>query len=87
MERHREQRAFLLKKDSNMTDYFAEVKEPLEPWVERIIDAALARHRMDCPVIERVTCLEIRFAALVGWMVGSGLVGGVAGGFLSKLLI
>jgi hypothetical protein len=70
-----------------MSENYNEIKEPLEPWVERIIDSALAKHRMDCPVLERVTRLEIRFAALVGWMIGSGLVGGFAGGFLSKIFV
>ena len=69
------------------------VSEPLEPWVERIIDRSLLRHQATCPVpnqiktvAERVQLVEIRFAYLVGYMVGSGVVGGAIGGFLSSKL-
>ena len=32
-----------------------EVTEPLEPWVERVIDRALLRHQQKCPLAIRVT--------------------------------
>ena len=60
------------------------VKEPLEPWLERIIDRALLKHAAQCPVRDRVTKLEIRVASFIAFMAGSGLLGGVTGAMLVK---
>ena len=60
-----------------------QITEPLEPWVERVIDRALLRHAQSCPLAPRVTRLEIRISALIGFMVGSGLLGGVTGAYLA----
>ena len=35
---------------------------------------------------ERVRCLETSFARLVGFMIGSGLLGGAAGAIVTKLI-
>jgi hypothetical protein len=50
----------------------------------------ILQHLALCPfanlkIEERVRSLETRFAALLGFMVGSGLLGGVAGAGLVKL--
>ena len=63
-----------------------EINVPLDEWVEKIIDHALAKHEKRCPLAGRVRSLEIRFATLVGYMIGSGLVGGAAGAVVAKML-
>lgn len=60
---------------------------PLDEWVETIIDRALEKHQNKCPLGPRVRVLEIRLAALIGYMVGSGIVGGAAGAGIAKLLL
>ena len=60
---------------------------PLEEWAEHLIDRALAKHRDQCPLYGRVRKLEIRFALLIGYMVGSGLVGGIVGALLSRIVV
>ena len=62
------------------------ITEPLEEWAEKLIDRALLKHEARCPVVGRVQRLEVRFAALLGYMVGSGLVGGVLGAGLIRLI-
>ncbi|MBN2559911.1 MAG: hypothetical protein JXQ75_03150 [Phycisphaerae bacterium] len=64
-----------------------QVTEPLPEWVERVIDRALYKHQSLCPVIVKVNKLELRFAALVGYMLGSGLVGGAAGAALMARIL
>ncbi|HOD84659.1 MAG TPA: hypothetical protein PKG77_24850 [Phycisphaerae bacterium] len=64
----------------------AEITMPLEQWTETVIDRALAKHAETCPVADRVRVLEIRVAALIGYMVGSGVVGGAAGAVIAKLM-
>jgi len=61
-----------------------EVTEPLEPWVERVIDRALLKHMQTCPVATRVMKIELRLSALIGFMVGSGLLGGAAGAMVYR---
>ncbi|HUX01406.1 MAG TPA: hypothetical protein VMY35_10555 [Phycisphaerae bacterium] len=61
------------------------ISEPLDEWVERVIDRALLKHAASCPVSHRVTKLELRFAVLVAFMLGSGVVGGAIGSLLSKV--
>ncbi|MCX5676445.1 MAG: hypothetical protein NTX87_15700 [Planctomycetota bacterium] len=63
-----------------------EVTEPLEPWVERVIDRALLKHMQTCPVALRVAKIEIRLSALVGFMLGSGLLGGAAGAMVCRAI-
>ena len=62
------------------------ISEPLPDWVERIIDSALTKHLQTCPVPERVRKLEVRLATLVGYMIGSGVVGGFTGAVVGKSL-
>ena len=62
------------------------ISEPLDEWVERVIDRALLKHAASCPVSHRVTKLELRFAAFIAFMLGSGLVGGAIGSLLSKVI-
>jgi len=51
----------------------------------------VAEHVSVCPftvlkIEERVRTVEMRFTTLVGFMAGSGLLGGVAGGAIFKAL-
>ena len=64
-----------------------QVTEPLPDWVERVIDRALYKHQSLCPVVVKVNRLELRFAALVGYMVGSGVIGGAAGAAVMARLL
>jgi len=53
----------------------------------RVID----RHTEQCPfslsrVEYRVRCLEISYGRLIGFLLGAGILGGTAGGIVSKLL-
>ena len=64
----------------------AHITVPLDNWVVEIVDLAVEKHLNRCPVRERVARLELKFATLVGCMIGSGLLGGVAGSVLSGLL-
>lgn len=52
---------------------------PMPEWADGLIRRALAEHINNCPVAPRVQRMEIKFAALVGYMVGSGFIGGMAG--------
>jgi hypothetical protein len=61
-----------------------EVIEPLEPWVERVIDRALLKHMQTCPLAARVLKIELRLSALIGFMLGSGLLGGAAGAMVYR---
>jgi len=63
-----------------------EIKLPLEPWVREIVKATVREHAANCPVAARVGKLEMRFSALIGFMIGSGTLGGVAGAFLTSIL-
>ncbi len=47
---------------------------------------ALTEYRANCPLEQRLRRVELRFAALVGFMTGSGFLGGFAGGMLANLL-
>jgi|6_EtaG_2_1085325.scaffolds.fasta_scaffold102114_2 hypothetical protein len=66
-----------------MTEVDTTISEPLPDWVERIVDHAFQRHLAECPLTDRVQKIEIRFAALVGYMVGSGLLGGLTGALIT----
>lgn len=53
--------------------------------------AAIDRHALACPfaasrVEYRVRCLEISYGRLMGFLLGSGILGGAAGGIAAKLL-
>ena len=59
--------------------------------IKEEIREALMQHNKDCPfnslLIEgRVRLVETRFSLLLGFMAGSGLLGGATGGLLIKLL-
>lgn len=60
--------------------------EPLADWVERVIDRALEKHINTCPLHARVHRLELRFASFIAFMIGTGVVGGLAGGMLTSWL-
>ena len=62
------------------------VSEPLEPWVERIITVTVLRHQEKCPVKDRVAKIELKLATLLGFMAGSGLLGGATGALVAKCL-
>lgn len=54
-------------------------------------NALIQSHLSWCPfsnlkIEERVRTMENRFGILIGFMMGSGLLGGAAGALLSKLL-
>lgn len=51
----------------------------------------VAEHEASCPfsklkIEERVRSVEMRFTTLIGFMAGSGVLGGVAGGAIFKAL-
>jgi hypothetical protein len=53
--------------------------------------AVILQHLSLCPfskleIEERVRRIENRFTLLIGFMLGSGLLGGIAGSLLSKLI-
>ena len=53
--------------------------------------AIIREHVLACPftslkIEERVRNIEMRFTTLIGFMAGSGLLGGVAGGAIFKAL-
>lgn len=58
--------------------------EPLEKWVERIIETTILKHQAKCPLPKRVEAVELRLAYLVGYMIGSGIIGGAGGAILAK---
>jgi hypothetical protein len=58
----------------------------IEKWVEEIIRRTVAEHMASCPNVARIQRIEVRFSSLVGFMFGSGTLGGVAGGLLAKLI-
>lgn len=60
--------------------------EDLEPWVERIIEKTIMKHQMQCPLFDRVRLVEMRFAYLLGYMVGAGVIGGAGGALVAKLI-
>jgi len=50
---------------------------------------ALEAHARECPARNletRVRRIELRFAALLGFMAGSGFLGGLAGGFVANAM-
>jgi len=69
-----------------MPDDTPTINVPLPDWADGLIDAALQRHAINCPLWDRVRKLEIRFAVLVAFMLGSGFVGGAIGSLLSKVI-
>jgi len=67
------------------------IKVPLDAWVREIAREAartvIIEHKQDChieQVEKRVGRLEIRFSLLIGFMAGSGVLGGVAGGLIAR---
>ena len=72
-----------------LTDYTREVVrmailEAHEDWAEM-----LKQHRKDCPIddtVKRIANQELRFATLLGWLAGAGVVGGVFGAGIAKLI-
>lgn len=70
-----------------------QVNVPLEEWVAAVAhkaaSVALEEHYQRCPVAEierRLRVVETRSAAIYGFMVGSGFLGGAAGALLSSIL-
>ena len=64
----------------------AKVSVPLDEWAENLIDRTFQKHLANCPMRPRVEKMEIHFYALVGYMIGSGLLGGGAGALIAKLI-
>ena len=63
--------------------------DELKTFVRMVVLEADAEHKKNCPAValeQRVRVIEIRFAALLGWMCGSGLMGGAVGAGLFKML-
>ena len=82
---------------SNMTPDDAPPFEIPDPYVtlrlvaKDEINKALIQHLALCPfskdqVPNRLRQMELKFATLVGFMVGSGIIGGTVGALLGKLL-
>ncbi len=71
----------------------AQIQVPLTDFVREVAKEAarevIEEHTRACPIVEvgrRVRMLEISFAKLLGFMVGSGLLGGGAGAVAAKLI-
>jgi len=69
-------------------DYIREVAMVAAERAARIV---IDEHAKNCrfnkdEYPKRIANLELRFAAFIGCMVGSGVIGGVASSFLTKLL-
>ena len=65
-----------------MQQYVDEVVRRVEETNRRLI----AEHEARCPAHTRIQRLEVRLGSLIGFMVGSGTLGGVAGGLIASLL-
>jgi len=63
-----------------------ELYKQLPPWAPLLVRAFIAEHSTTCPVRERVQRIEVRFGFLIGYMIGSGLIGGVAGSLIIKAI-
>ena len=70
-----------------------EIKVPLEDWVVQIAEktahCVFEQYRSQCPCDDhtrRLNKLEIRFTALVAFMAGSGVLGGLTGALFSKMV-
>ena len=70
-----------------------QITVPLGTWAEELIERALARHIASCPVAPRMLeverraeRIEVSFARLIGYMVGSGLLSGGAVVAIGKLV-
>ena len=51
--------------------------------------AVITEHLATCPIVktvERVQKLEVRVGTMIGFMVGSGLLGGISGSVINSLL-
>ena len=59
---------------------------PIEQWVEEIIRRTVAEHLSNCPNAERIQRLEVKWGTLLGFMAGSGTLGGLAGGIIVKMV-
>ena len=72
------------------------VREIVRETAWQVVNEALPKHKTECEATrlistikentKKVDELRMRFATLVGFMVGSGALGGVAGAIVSKLL-
>ena len=60
------------------------ITEPVDAWVERVIDRALLKHEKRCPLREPMARLQQRFAYVVGFVIGSGIIGGAVGAFAAR---
>jgi len=74
--------------------HIAEIKVPLNEFVMEIATKAawvvIDKHTSRCPIQtmdSRIRVLENRFNILIGAIIGSGVLGGVAGAVVQKLLI
>lgn len=62
------------------------IEVPIGTWVEDVIDRALQKHENRCPLRQRVEKLELKLGTLLGFMAGSGLLGGVVGGLITRAI-
>lgn len=65
------------------------ISVPLESWVRQIVTETTASHREWCSQHgpgARVAKLEISYNRLLGFMLGSGAIGGAAATFIGKII-
>lgn len=62
------------------------IETSLDDFLDLVVEKAIAKHIETCQVRKKVDKLELRFAAFVGFMLGSGLLGGAIGGYLVKVI-
>ena len=64
-----------------------EMTVTVKEFVRSIVHESMAAHVVECPVAAKMQRLEVRLAALVGYMAGSGIIGGTMGAVVCKLLM
>ena len=56
-------------------------------FIRAIVKEAMATHAAYCPLADRVRVIELRFASLVSFMAGSGILGGGIGAGLIAIFM
>ena len=56
-------------------------------FIRAVVKEAMATHAAYCPLSERLRLVEIRFASLVSFMAGSGILGGGIGAGLIAIFM
>lgn len=63
-----------------------EMERHLDGVVSNAVALGIERHMNTCPVRDRVQRIEVKLSSLIGFMIGSGVLGGGTGVLAAKLL-